>query len=363
MRIVLANPTYWPEVRRGTERVMHDLAGALRAAEHDARIVTTHPGRPSLRVEDGVQVLRLPRPPGLVASRRRFQEHVEHMPLLRAALAAWRPDLVHGFHLTDAAAGARHARRAGVPAVFSFMGIPRREELAALRLRLSLLERAVTESDAVIALSRAARDALWRWLGVEARIVHPGVDLAAFPLQAASDAVPTICCAAASEEPRKRVPLLVAAFALVRRERPQARLLLMRPRFGDLVQRLAGDGIEWLDLSSEQVVGMYRRAWVSALPSHDEAFGLVLVEALACGRPVVGARDGGVPEIVDRPEVGRLFEGEHPAALARALLEALELAEDPATAPACRARAQAFSAPAAARAHLALYDELRAGGA
>lgn len=360
MRIALANPTYWPEVRRGTERVMHDLAVELRAGGHAPRILTTYRGSlPYMCVEDGVEVMRLPRPPGVVARRRRLQEHVEHMPLLRAALACSRPELVHSFHLTDAAAGARYARRAGVPAVFSFMGIPRREWVASVRMRLALLERAVGESDAVIALSRAARDELWRWLGVEARIVHPGVELDAFPLQEGRDPVETICCASASEDPRKRVALLVAAFALVRRERPRARLLLMRPRFGGLGESLAGEpGIEWLDLSSEQVVEMYGRAWVCALPSYDEAFGLVLVEALACGRPVVACGDGGAPEIVDGPAIGRLFDGEDPAALARALLEALELADNPGTAPACRRRAQAFSAAATARAHEALYAEL-----
>ena len=49
----------------------------------------------------------------------------------------------------------------------------------------------------------------------------------------------------------------------------------------------------------EPLVDAYRSAWVSALPSHDEAFGLVLAEALACGTPVVGSNDGGVPELID----------------------------------------------------------------
>ena len=65
------------------------------------------------------------------------------------------------------------------------------------------------------------------------------------------------------------------------------------------------------------------------------------------------------PEVVDRPEVGRLFDdagGER--ALARALMETLELAEDPSTTGACRARAGEFSAELATEQHLALYREL-----
>ena len=45
-----------------------------------------------------------------------------------------------------------------------------------------------------------------------------------------------------------------------------------------------------------------------ALPSVDEAFGLVLVESLAAGTPVVAARSGACPEIVTDDLIGRLFE-------------------------------------------------------
>jgi glycosyltransferase involved in cell wall biosynthesis len=64
-----------------------------------------------------------------------------------------------------------------------------------------------------------------------------------------------------------------------------------------------------------------------------------------------------VPEIVDRPEVGRLFDGGEEE-LARALLEALELAGDEGTPAACRARAAAFSTEATARGYEAIYREL-----
>jgi glycosyltransferase involved in cell wall biosynthesis len=108
------------------------------------------------------------------------------------------------------------------------------------------------------------------------------------------------------------------------------------------------------------LAGAYRSAWVAALPSVGEAFGLVLAEALACGTPGVGTDDAGIPEVLDRPEVGRLFRGEDASALAAALLEAFELAEDPGTRDACRARAQDFSAQRCGEAYEALYRELLA---
>jgi hypothetical protein len=56
--------------------------------------------------------------------------------------------------------------------------------------------------------------------------------------------------------------------------------------------------------------------------------------------------------------IGRLFGGERPEDLASALLEAIELARDPATAAACRARAQTFSLARCAERHERMFAEL-----
>ena len=87
-------------------------------------------------------------------------------------------------------------------------------------------------------------------------------------------------------------------------------------------------------LPQRALLAAYREAWVTVLPSRGEAFGLVLAESLACGTPVVGSSLGAIPEVVDRDEVGRLFDGDA-RELAGAILEALELAGDPATPAAC----------------------------
>jgi glycosyltransferase involved in cell wall biosynthesis len=229
------------------------------------------------------------------------------------------------------------------------MGIPHRQGLANRRLRLDLMLRALRAADAVVALSEAAARGFERWLGVEARVIHPGVDLATFAPGGERAAAPTIVCAASASEPRKRVGLLVEAFALVRRERPDARLVLSAPAAFD-----APPGVEWRNLDSrEALADAYREAHVAALPSWGEAFGLVLVEALACGTPVVGSDRDAIPEVVG--DAGRLFSGDEPADLARALLEALELPPDPA---AYRARAERFSTDRTTEAYLSLYREL-----
>jgi len=68
---------------------------------------------------------------------------------------------------------------------------------------------------------------------------------------------------------------------------------------------------------------------VVSASSRPEAFGRVVAEAQAMGRPVVAADHGGAREIVIDGETGWLFAPDDPAALAAALGEALSLPEDP----------------------------------
>ena len=98
---------------------------------------------------------------------------------------------------------------------------------------------------------------------------------------------------------------------------------------------LAGPGIERSDsTTTAELAAAYRGASVTVLPADDEAFGLVLVESLAAGTPVVAARSGGCPEIVDDPASGGCSSPGTPVTWRAAIGEALALAADPATADA-----------------------------
>jgi glycosyltransferase involved in cell wall biosynthesis len=363
LRVALLNPTYWPEVRRGSERFARDLADGLLALGHMPMLITSHRGRPSRMTEDGLEVVRVWRPPDGRLRRRMYEEHLTHMPFSRAALDRADADVAHALYPTDGVTAARWGHRTGRPSVLSYMGIPHRQGLANRRRRLEITLDAARNSSAVVALSAAAAGGFRRWLGVEARVIPPGVDLETFSPGGERSEDPTILCAADAGQPRKRVDLLVEALALVRRERPTARLVVSRPRDAGVAARLSGiEGVDVADLDDTAVLAAANRsAWVAALPSIGEAFGLVLLEALACGTPVVGSAREAIPELVDRPEIGSTFSGDEPEALATALLEALELTGDPATAAACRARAEEFPRDRTAREYAALYRELGAG--
>lgn len=361
LRIALLAPCWWPEVYRQSQRLTRNLAKGLHSRGHRTRLITSHRGRPSRANEDGLPILRLWRPPprrGL--ENQGFEQYVSHLPGSAAALRLGNDDVAHAMYPTDAVAAASWTRAVGKPSVLTYIGMPDHERLLARRLRLEITCRAMGAVSATVVLSEAAAETLWRWLGIEARVIHPGVDLSAFSLGRGRHPEPTIICGNEAQG-RRGMGVLMRAFALVRRERPTARLLVCRPD-DPAVSTIGGPGVELLDPAGHApLVDLYRSAWVSVGTSQREAFGLPFVEALACGTPIIAPRAGGTPEIVDRDGVGRLFDPLDEAALAHALLEGLELATDPATAEACRSRAETFSSDRAAKEYLDLYRGLGAG--
>jgi glycosyltransferase involved in cell wall biosynthesis len=121
-------------------------------------------------------------------------------------------------------------------------------------------------------------------------------------------------------------------------------LLSVDPRFHSDVL-FSGDG------RREDLAALYARASVTVLPSILEVFGMVVVESMATGTPVVGTRDGALPELISNPRIGRLFDpgpivdgaASNDEGLAAALLEALDLGALPETADFCRANAEKYS--------------------
>jgi glycosyltransferase involved in cell wall biosynthesis len=338
VNVAILNPVFWPEVRRGSERFAHELALGLTARGHGARIVTSHRGRTGRGQQDGVEVVRVPRLPEARLDRRLYEHHLTHMPFVARELRRRPPDVAHALYSTDAVA----ARRWGGPAVFSYMGVAHRASIANRRLRKELLQRALG-CDAVVVLSEHAAEAMRRWLGVDPHVIAPPVDLDTFTPGDGRAATPTVVCSADRGEPRKRTELLIEAV----RRMDGVRLIL--DRRGAAIDE---PFVELRDLDDRAALATaYREAHVAALPSWGEAFGLVLVESMACGTPSVGP----TAELYDRPGVGVAFDGDDPAELAAALERAIA-ESDPA---ACRERAGDFSADRCAEAYERLYDQVR----
>jgi glycosyltransferase involved in cell wall biosynthesis len=78
-------------------------------------------------------------------------------------------------------------------------------------------------------------------------------------------------------------------------------------------------GITWLG-QIDDIVGLWRRCHVAVLPSHREGLPMSLMEAAACGRPMIAADAPGSREVVIDGKTGLLVPIEDPAALAEAIM-------------------------------------------
>ena len=324
MRVALLHPTYWPEVRRGAERLVHDLAGWLARAGHDVTILTTHRAGTAATDEDGVRVVRMWRAPDALFERRAYEYYLGTAPAQMWGLLRERFDVAQAFFPVSGWAALRARELGGPPVVYSNMGIPTRKYLVSRRYRLPMHVELARSATACTVLSEAAADPFRRYLQREPEVVPPGVATDEFAVEAERAEQPTIVYSGSPGDPRKRLRLLIDAFGVLRHRRPNARLQLAGRREPGFDVALP-DGAEWVE--GDRTADLARTlaaAHVAVLPSIGEAFGLVLAEALAAGTPVVATDAGASSEIVT-PAVGRLFEADDRDSLADALEEALDL--------------------------------------
>jgi phosphatidylinositol alpha-mannosyltransferase len=324
MRVALLHPTYWPEVRRGAERLVHDLAGWLARAGHDVAILTTHRARTTATDEDGVRVVRMWRAPDALFERRAYEYYLGTGPAQMWGLLRERFDVAQAFFPVSGWAALRARELGGPPVVYSNMGITTRKYLVSRRYRLPIHVELARRATACTVLSEAAAEPFRRYLQRDPEVVPPGVATDEFAVEAERAEQPTIVYSGSPADPRKRLRLLIDAFGVLRDRRPDARLQLAGRREPGFEVALP-DGAEWVEGDrTPDLARTLAAAHVAVLPSTGEAFGLVLAEALAAGTPVVATDAGASSEIVT-PAVGRLFEADNRDSLVDALEQALDL--------------------------------------
>ncbi len=251
-----------------------------------------------------------------------------------------RPDVVVGFDWDGL-----FVAGAGIPHIASIKGVIAEEarfEHGIPRLRLSmearLEERHVRRADRVLATSLDSASRITARYGVppdRIAIVAEPIDLrrwrdafrdAETLPRAAAGGLAILCVA--HLYPRKDVATLLDAMARLP-EDVRLRVVGNGPELSRLRQRvrtLALDGrVELLGhVPFARLAAEYRRADVFCLPSRQEGFGIVFLEAMAAGLPIVAARAAAVPEVVSDGECGILIEPGNSAELA-SVIEGLRL--------------------------------------
>ena len=359
MRIAITNPTNWPYLRRGLERFINELAEYLSRRGHEVDIVCGAPGKTEVVKQRGYTTWYYRRLWHPALQKAGFLEfHAFFFPAL-FHLLRHRYDVVFTGTFMDAYAAKLARRVTGTPYVLTGFAIPPRVRyFRSLTLKGAIYKRAVLGADAFLTISNYVRDYfIARW-DKESPVLRIPVDTRLFrPVRRDLDAPPTILCAAALDDPRKGGRVLMRAFDRLKNKRPDLRLQLawsLPPRleaeFADLVSPCWHKDVHFLGTGVD-LPEAFARASITVLPSLWEAQGMVLIESLAAGTPVVCTRDGALPEIVTDPRVGCLFdpgdgdvcEPTNVDGLVHAIEQCLELSRRPETSDNCRTFAQRFS--------------------
>ncbi|MEV6316870.1 glycosyltransferase family 4 protein [Streptomyces sp. NPDC051776] len=195
----------------------------------------------------------------------------------------------------------------------------------------AILQAALEKISARIAVSEYARRTLVEHLGGDAVVIPNGVDVGFF---ADAEAKPewqsgTIGFIGRIDEPRKGLPVLMKALPRIIEERPETRLLVAGR--GDEKEAVAGlpaevrERVEFLGMvSDEDKARLLRSVDLYVAPNTGgESFGIILVEAMSAGAPVLASDLDAFAQVLDGGEAGELFGVEDSDALAAAAVRLL----------------------------------------
>jgi D-inositol-3-phosphate glycosyltransferase len=255
-------------------------------------------------------------------------------------------DVIHSHYWLSGQVGALARDRWGVPLVHSMHTTAKVKNLslavgdsAEPSARIIGEEQVVEAADLIVANTGEEARQLIDLYGADAsrvRVITPGVDLGVFTpgdkhaararLGLPSDAA--VVMFAGRIQPLKAPDVVIAAAAELVARRPQLRSRLVVPVIGGpsgsglstpraLVEQAARLGVTDLvrfiaPVEQVRLVDYYQAASLVVVPSYTESFGLVAIEAQACGTPVVASDVGGLPTAVIDGETGVLVEGHDP---------------------------------------------------
>lgn len=277
----------------------------------------------------------------------------------RAALSV---DLIHCHDWMTAIAGSKLRSLTGKPLVYNI-------HLPQAFTGYKILEKlGLVNADLVLVNSRAIEQELnaYELPLPRVEVVANGVDLETFQPGADWPADEGYVLFVGRLVAQKGVTFLLEALSVVLQRCPETRLIVVGDGELDLflkrITRYLGipHRVTFLDWTTgPDLVALYQRAKFVVVPSLYEPFGIVALEAMACGRPVIASRTGGLAEIVNDGVNGFLVEVGNYLQLAQRMVNLIKDQERrEAMGEAARRRAAEFSWDRVADQTLALYNDL-----
>jgi phosphatidylinositol alpha-mannosyltransferase len=188
--------------------------------------------------------------------------------------------------------------------------------------------------DTKIAVSEPAREMVQQHFEGPYEVIPNGIDTDKFsaeiePFPWAFDGIPRLLFVGRFDETRKGFKYLLRALPLIQQQFPEARLMVVgtgeQSHFDGLMERERVHGVDFIGfVPRDELPRYYRSCDIFCAPSiHGESFGIVLLEAAASGRPVVGTNIPGYASVLTNGAEALLVEPRDPQALAIAIVRLL----------------------------------------
>lgn len=186
-------------------------------------------------------------------------------------------------------------------------------------------------ADRILANSFYSRESILRAYGLDSSVVYLGVDSELFHPGTAPQAREGYLISVGALAPFKGHRHVVRSLSrIAKKRRPSLVIVADRSAGGEeawLTSLAANLGVELqvrIAVDDTELIRLYQGARLAVCASELEPFGLVALEAAACGTPVVAIREGGFRESVDHAVTGLLVDDRRPESLAAAIEELLE---------------------------------------
>lgn len=343
----------------GMNVYVRDLSRELIRRGHRVDVYTRSqdPGVPRISngLGAGARVIHIPAGPEHPYDKRLVYDHLPEFVdgvLAQAEADSVRYDVLHSHYWLSGAAARELRQQWDAPIAHMFHTLGKMKNAVAQRVeeretarRIEVETEVARFSDLLIAATPVEEEQLVRFYGADPasiRVISPGVDMERFhPIPAVFAKERIALCPdcrvilfVGRIEPLKGIDNLLRAIAQVVGERPELREGLIVPIIGgdpDLIReddemaRLRelredlgiGDVVTFLGAKDQDMLQFYYSAAdVVVMPSDYESFGMVALEAMACGAPVIASDVGGLSFLVQHGRTGYRVPARDPRALA-----------------------------------------------